>query len=105
MQYTIRRAKSTPEIKGLWDGAAWKHANIASIDQFRAESSDHRPKTLAKLLYDDSGLYAHFRVDDQYVVCTRTKNQELTSKDSCVEVYIEPVAEGDWDRVTSRTDD
>jgi hypothetical protein len=29
-------------------------------------------------------------VQDRYVVCRRTENQSLTSKDSCVEVYLQP---------------
>jgi len=90
MQYIIKRAKIRPELKGLWDGPAWKDAKIVDINFFLPESSDHHPNTQAKVLYDDVGLYVHFRVRDRYVVCTRTKNQEITSKDSCVEVYFQP---------------
>src|SRR6266542_729294 len=92
MEYVIRRAQVKPELQGLWDGAAWKVANIARIEKFLKESSDHRPMTEAKAVYDEGGIYVIFRVQDRYVVCTRTEHQELTSKDSCVEVYLEPPA-------------
>src|SRR3954470_6850884 len=84
LQYVIERAIVPPELQGLWDGPAWRHANIASIDQFRRESSNHHPPTQAKVLYDNAGVYVIFRVHDRYVICTRDRNQQLTSKDSCV---------------------
>src|SRR5438874_2751557 len=90
MHYEIHRARVQPELRGLWDSSAWRGAQVATIDHFLPESSDHHPRTEAKVLYDDAGLYVLFRVFDRYVICKRTQNQELTSKDSCVEVYFEP---------------
>src|SRR2546423_451757 len=90
MRYRIKRATVRPELKGLWEGSAWTGAGVARVDQFHPASSDHRPHTEAKVLYDDEGLYVQFRVADRYVICTRTENQSLTSKDSCVEVYFQP---------------
>ena len=31
MQYLIRRATVKPELKGLWDGPAWKQAEVAEL--------------------------------------------------------------------------
>ena len=90
MHYDIRRAHVQPELRGLWEGPAWRDAQVATIDHFLPESSNHHPRSEAKVLYDDAGLYVLFRVFDRYVICKRTHNQELTSKDSCVEVYFEP---------------
>ena len=90
MHYEIRRARVTPEFRGDWDGPAWRDAQVASINFFLPESSDHHPRAEAKVVYDDSGLYVHFRVFDRYVVCKRVYHQEITAKDSCVEVYFEP---------------
>ena len=89
MEYLIKRARVTPELRGDWDGPAWRDAQVAEISSFHPAGSDHRPQTAAKILYDDAGLYVIFRVRDRYVVCTRDKHQTLTSKDSCVEVYFE----------------
>src|SRR4051794_33190380 len=90
MHYTIRRARVRPTLTGDWSGRAWHDAEIANIASFHPASSDHRPVTQAKVLYDDAGLYVIFRVRDRFVICTRTENQSLTSKDSCVEVYFQP---------------
>jgi len=90
MQYIIKKAITSPELQGLWSGPAWKDANIATINHFLPESSNHHPRTEAKVLYDRDGLYVLFRAMDQYVICTRDVNQQITSKDSCVEVYFQP---------------
>jgi hypothetical protein len=90
MQYTIRRATAAPTLTGDWDSPQWRHAQVAQLDAFHAASSDHRPRTSAKMLHDDAGLYVIFRVEDRFVVCTRGEHQTLTSKDSCVEVYFQP---------------
>ena len=90
MEYLIRRATAKPRLIGDFDAPEWSHAGVADIASFHPQSSEHRPRTEAKILHDDDGLCVIFRVRDRYVVCTRTENQSLTSKDSCVEVYLEP---------------
>ncbi len=93
MEYLIRRATYTPRLKGEWDGAAWRGADVASVNAFCPASFDHRPVTEAKVLYDDEGIYVMFRSWDRYVRCTRTEHQSITSRDSCVEVYLKPKAD------------
>jgi hypothetical protein len=90
MEYVIRRARVKPELLGLWDGPAWKDAAVAGVASFHPASSDHRPRTRAKLLHDDDALYAMFHVADRFVRCTRTEHQSPTCKDSCVELFVEP---------------
>jgi hypothetical protein len=90
MQYVIKRAKARPQLTGAWDLPAWRDANVAEINSFHSKSGGHHPRADAKVLYDDDGLYVIFRVQDRYVLCTRTEHQTLTSKDSCVEVYFQP---------------
>jgi len=64
----VCKATSPPRLDGDWDGAAWQGAQTLEVAQFRPESSEHRPETQAKLLYDTQGLYVIFRVHDRYVV-------------------------------------
>jgi hypothetical protein len=90
MQYVIRRAAEKPPLTGEFDHPTWRHADIANIDKFHPRSSEHRPQTQVKMLYDDSGIYAIFRVHDRYVRCVRTENQTDTCKDSCVEAFLQP---------------
>ena len=90
MIYTIHRAISTPEFRGAWDGPAWSRADVVEIAHFHAKSSDHRPRTRAKVLYDDAGVYVLFRVADRYVRCSQTQHQSHVYRDSCVEFFVQP---------------
>lgn len=91
MVYRVREAKIKPGLNGDWDGPAWQQADTCAIEHFHAESSDHRPVTRARLLYDDTGIYVIFSVDkDRYVRCAHTGYQALAWVDSCVEFFIQP---------------
>jgi hypothetical protein len=73
-----------------WDAPFWSHAETLEIAHFRPESSDHRPRTLARLLYDSRGLHGIYQVHDRYVRCTRTAYGSEVWKDSCVEFFVQP---------------
>jgi len=93
MHYLIRRAQTPPTLCGEWDSPTWHAGELAQVNQFHARGSDHRPTTEARILYDDAGLYVSFRVHDRHVICRRGEHQTLTSKDSCVELYLQPFAD------------
>ena len=90
--YTIRRTPTPPALDGNVEGAVWQQTGVLAINQFRPESSDHRPITHAKLLYDVNQIYVIFRVEDRYVRCVDTKRNGNMCSDSCVEFFVEPVA-------------
>jgi len=90
MEYIIHKASVTPSLKGQWDGDAWQQANIATLDNFLKESSDHHPRAEVKLTYLDKNLYVFFRVFDKYVLCKQTQYQAQVCKDSCVEFFVQP---------------
>jgi hypothetical protein len=94
--YNVLTANQSPEMYGLWDGAAWHNVPALEVDNFRPESSAHRPQTLCKLLYDQETLYGIFRVDDQYVRCVNTGFQADVYKDSCVELFLKPKTTGGY---------
>jgi hypothetical protein len=94
--YTIHRATSTPEFHGAWDGPAWSRAEVLHIAHFHAKSSDHRPRTRAKLLYDEAGVYVLFRVADRYVRCSQTQHQSHVYRDSCVEFFVQPKSDAGY---------
>jgi hypothetical protein len=94
MEYVVKRAETTPELKGRWDGPAWKDANVVEIAIARPESSHPLPKTRAKLLFDDETLYGIFRVEDRYVRAVAEKFRDPVSKDSCVEAFLQPKGAG-----------
>ncbi|MGQ9584626.1 MAG: carbohydrate-binding family 9-like protein [Anaerolineae bacterium] len=90
MLYKVRYARLQPELVGEWDGAAWSQAETLEIARFRPEGSDHRPRTLARLLHDERRLYGVFQVEDRYVRCVHRGYQVPCYLDSCVEVFIKP---------------
>ena len=90
MKYLIRAAKIPPPLHANWNEPEWSHAETLEIKNFRSESSDHRPRTSARLLYDDRALHGIFHVKDRYVRCTRTNFGDEVWKDSCVEFFVQP---------------
>jgi hypothetical protein len=90
MEYHVKRATVCPELAGLWDGPAWGQTEAITVDNFRPESSDHRPKVQAKLLFDAETIYGIFYVEDKYVRAVHTGYQESVCKDSCVEFFVKP---------------
>lgn len=88
--YQVARAGRRPALQGLWDGPVWGGVEPLAIDSFRPESSDHRPRCAAKVIYDDEALYGIFRVDDRYVRAVHTNFQDDVCRDSCVECFVQP---------------
>ncbi len=88
--YHLAVTKRVPEIKGFWDGNIWREVPPLAVNCFRPEGSDHRPRTLCKLLYDAANIFGIFRVEDQYVRSVHTDFQSDVWKDSCVEIFIQP---------------
>lgn len=93
MAYRVNRLNGSLPLTADWAAPAWQAAELIRIDQFRPESSDHRPTTEARLLYSEQGIHGIFRVQDRYVRCVHTRFQDLVCKDSCVEVYFQPKTE------------
>lgn len=91
LQYRIAKTDKLPPLDVPWDHPAWSKANTLTIDTFHTISSDHKPKTQARLLHDGDTIAVHFRVEDRYVVARHTEYQSRTHKDSTVEFFIEPV--------------
>jgi hypothetical protein len=79
-----------PELRGTWDGPAWRSVPALSIDYFRPEGTDHKPRTQCKLLFNDSSIFGIFRVEDQFVRSLHTGFQAEVWKDSCVELFLQP---------------
>ena len=90
MNYTIRRASPAPQLRPEWSDPLWEQADTLEIQHFRPEGSDHHPRTMARLLYDATGIYGIFRAEERYVRCRRTQYHDEVWKDSCVEFFAAP---------------
>jgi hypothetical protein len=74
------------------DASFWQAAETLQVNHFLPQSSPHRPPTQAQVLYDADALYVRFQVQDQYVRAVHTQYQAQVSEDSCVELFVQPVA-------------
>jgi hypothetical protein len=90
MNYTVQFAPAAPPPQAEWSDPVWAQAETLEIRHFRPESSDHRPQTSARMLYDAKGVYGIFSVQDRYVRCVRTQYHDPVWKDSCVEFFAQP---------------
>jgi Carbohydrate-binding family 9 len=96
-EYLIKRAVTPPALDGHWDGEAWAIAGTLTIGHFHPKSSEHRPVTQARVLYTPEGLHVIFRVQDRYVLSTRTEYQSHVCCDACVEFFVQPLPGTDPD--------
>jgi hypothetical protein len=93
LTYHIKRGAPPPQMDLNWDAPEWQRVEVARIDQFRPEGSDHRPEVQVRLLWSDTALHGIYRVDDRYVRCQRTRYFDEVWKDSCVEFFVQPRAD------------
>lgn len=92
MNYRIRKAADAAKLDLDWGNPAWDIAETLEVKHFRPESTAHRPRTLARLLYDTRGIHGVFQVHDRFVRCVRTEYGSEVWKDSCVEFFVQPKA-------------
>lgn len=91
--HTFTYTPVTPTFTGQGDDPAWSAAAALPIAHFYAipQASGHQPRVTVRTLYDASGLYLHFRVEDQFVRSVETVFNGPVCRDSCVEFFVEPV--------------
>ena len=92
MEYVITKATQRPSLKGSWNEPPWHPANVITLNNFLAASKSHHPRTEAKVVYQDEGLFVFFRVFDKHIRCVQTNYQDNVCTDSCVEFFVEPRA-------------
>lgn len=73
-----------------WSAPEWHQLAELEIDRFHPRSSAHRPRTRARLAWDDVALHAIFRVEDRFVRGVHTAYQAPVYRDSCVELFLAP---------------
>jgi hypothetical protein len=94
--YRVRRCQAPIPLSADWQAPHWAAADVARIAQFRPEGSDHRPESSARLLWETAGMHGIFLVRDRYVRCVRTNYFDEVWKDSCVEFFVQPKADGGY---------
>jgi hypothetical protein len=95
-QYRCMATQPATELSLGWTSALWCEVPAAAINQFRPESSDHRPTAAVKMIYNSEGLYGLFRIADRFVRSIRTRYNDSVCKDSCVEFFVQPRADAGY---------
>ncbi len=91
LSYVLQRAARPPVPGAGFDAPPWDAATPLELAHFHERSGPHRPRTRAKLLYDNTGLHLYFHVEDRYVRSVRTKLHDMVCRDSCVEFFVAPL--------------
>ena len=89
-KYVVHRAKEESRLDGKWDMGLWKEIEKLEVKNVFLKEPEFRPKTEAKVLYDDDYIYGIFRVEDRYVRAVAQKCQDKVYEDSCVEFFFTP---------------
>src|ERR1051326_4579861 len=89
-EYIVRRAQGKMSSAADLEDVGWTRESPAEIVHFRAESSDHRPKTSVHLVHSGDVIHGMFRVEDRFVRCARMDYGSEVWKDSCVEFFAQP---------------
>lgn len=88
--YQVRKLTEPMQINANWDKPQWRKVKPLDIKRFLGDRPEHRPRTQAKLLYDDKNVYIIFRVEDKFIRAVSTKYHEPVWTDSCVEFFFTP---------------
>jgi len=88
--YQVHKLTEAMPIDANWDKPQWKNVEPVELTTFMGDEPIHRPKTQAKMLYDNEAVYVIFKVEDRYVRAVSTENHAKVCWDSCVEIFFTP---------------
>ena len=89
-KYEVAKVKKAVEFDGKWNQGVWKDVESLDVKNFMGEEPEHKPKTQAKLLYDDKFVHVMFRVEDKYVRSVAQNYHDSVCVDSCAEFFFTP---------------
>lgn len=89
-RYDVCRAPSAIVIDGKLDEPAWQRAPAAGDFHFNWWKAGEKEPTVAKLLWDDTNLYAGYFCHDKHISASVTKRHGPVSQDDCVEIFLSP---------------
>ena len=89
-KYEVAKVRGPVAVDGNWEGGVWKEVRPLDVKHHMGSEPEHKPRTQAKLLYDDNFIYVIFRVEDRYVRAVAQDYQGPVCLDSCVEFFFTP---------------
>ena len=74
-----------------WNSPEWSAAPALEIANHWPTPHGFRPRVALRLQWTDAALHGIFRVEDEHVLARATAFNELVCRDSCVEIFVEPL--------------
>ncbi|NLL84399.1 MAG: hypothetical protein GX230_09195 [Lentisphaerae bacterium] len=90
MRYVVNRVEKEPDLGESFDGGVWSAANCGTVENFRPESSGHRPLTRFRVVHNGTRVFVRFEINDCYVRSVQTERQASVCTDSCTEFFLQP---------------
>ena len=95
LTYEVVKVDQPVQLNADWNKVPWNSIAPISMDNYMGELPAHFPKVEVKVAYEQTAIYAIFKVRDQYVRALRSKHQEDVYNDSCVEFFFSPAENSD----------
>ena len=89
-RYEVHRAPSAIAIDGKLDEPAWAAAGTIELNFPWESGSGPKQKTVVRLLWDDTYLYAAYECEDSDITATRTSHDDPVDQDDSVLLLINP---------------
>ncbi len=89
-EYVVQRSGGPVPTGCDWDTGPWQETAPLTIGLHMGDPPEHKPRTQAKLLYDDEFVHVRFRVEDRYIISAVTDHQGRVCNDSCAEFFFTP---------------
>ena len=87
-QYRIKKIDKDFDVRE--ESLAWRNIPSLYIRNYFWADTDYKPKVEVKLCYSAHCLYIFFKVYERKIRIQYTKFQDPVSRDSCVELFLDP---------------
>jgi len=89
-KYQVLKTVKPAKLDGNWAGGVWADVKAINVNNYMGKEPEHKPKTQAKVLYDDKFIYVIFRVEDNFVRAVAQNYHDNVCRDSCIEFFFTP---------------
>ena len=89
-KHDVFKTSKPVKLCGDWSGDSWGDVATIDVKHWMGDEPEHKPRTQAKLMYDNEYIYVIFCVEDKYVRAVANNYQDAVSQDSCVEFFFSP---------------
>lgn len=83
-------SKSYTIVKREYTKNVWDSIEPLEIDIFKWVNNNYRPRTYAKLFYNDNAICVQFTVYEKQIVARYNNMHDPVYLDSCVEIFFRP---------------